>query len=202
MVRDFADLYSLKQEALTEMERLGDKSAANLIAGLGQSRQRPYANVLFGLGIRHVGITAARLLAQRFPDIARLAGASVGQLAEVPGIGEVIAESIVNFFQDKVNQRLIERLARAGLQLAQPQTRGRQSLAGLVFVFTGGLARHTREGAQELVVSLGGTVSSSVSKKTDYVVAGKDPGAKYDKAVKLGVKTISEDEFEKLLREG
>jgi DNA ligase (NAD+) len=210
LVRDFADLYKLKQETLMELERMGEKSSANLVAALERSKSRPYANLLFALGIRHVGITAARLLVQSFPAMKDLQQASREEISNIPGIGPVIAESIFNFFRDKGNIRLIERLRQAGLLSRQMGTRlrvvspsaGPKPLLGRTFVFTGGLRNCTRESAQELVVALGGSISSSVSKKTDYVVAGTDPGSKYDKAKALGVKIINEAEFQKLAGRG
>ena len=195
MIKDFADLYGLETEALKTLERIGEKSSQNLVDALRQSKSRPYPNLLFAFGIRHVGITAARILARHFPDIRDLLKASAEQIAELPGIGPVIAESVVNFLSDPENARLIERLRDAGLQLARAPDSGPKPLKGKSFVFTGGLRDFTREGAQELVVSLGGNVTSSVSKQTDFVVAGVNPGSKYDKAKKLNVKIIDEEEF-------
>jgi DNA ligase (NAD+) len=200
IVTDFTDLYSLDKPTLQNLERMGDKSSQNLLDALEQSKTRPYTNLLFALGIRHVGISAARLLARHFPDIRDLEQADAGQIAAIPAVGPVIAESIANFFSDKENLKLIERLRKVGLQTSQPRTEGPKLLAGKTFVFTGGLKRHTRESAQELVARLGGTPSSTVSKKTDYVVAGTDPGSKYDKAKRLGVKIINEDELERMVK--
>ena len=201
IVRDFADLYALDKPTLQNLERMGDKSSQNLLDALKQSWTRPYTNLLFALGIRHVGISAARLLVRHFPDIRDLEQADAGQIAAIPGIGPVIAESIANFLHDKENLKLIERLRKAGLQMSQPGTEGPKPLSGKTFVFTGGLKLHTRESAEELVARLGGTPLSQVSKKTDYVVAGTEPGSKYDRAKKLGVKTINEEEFERMMKD-
>ncbi|MBM3323233.1 NAD-dependent DNA ligase LigA, partial [candidate division WOR-3 bacterium] len=172
MVRSFADLYELTLDRLVGLERMGEKSAKNLLAGLEASRARPFARVLFGLGVRHVGIHAARLLATHFGSMERLRAASPEEIAGVPGVGSAVAESLGHFSSDRENVVLVERLARAGLAMAGPTAQGPRPLAGRKFVLTGTLSGLTREAATELVISLGGTVSSSVSKKTDYVVAG------------------------------
>jgi DNA ligase (NAD+) len=198
IVKDFADLYALRHSTLEGLERLGEKSARNLIDALERSKTRPYARLLFALGIRHVGISVARLLTQAFPEMKQLQAAGVEQLATIPGVGAVIGESIANFLGDRHNRRLIERLRAAGLAIAQPESSGPRPFSRKVFVFTGGLKSFSRDTAQELVVALGGTASSSVSKKTDFVVAGTDPGSKYDKARKLGVTIIDEAEFRRM----
>jgi DNA ligase (NAD+) len=199
MVRDIADLYQLRLERLVEMERMGEKSAANLLAGLEASKTRPFTRVLFGLGIRHVGIHAARLLVQHFGSMDKLREADSSDVAAVPGVGQAVAESLAHFFIDKENVELVRRLKAAGLRMAEEVSTGPRPLAGKKFVLTGTLDRFTREAATELVLSLGGTVASSVSKKTDYVVVGREPGSKYDKALALGVKTLDEAGFAKLV---
>ncbi len=201
LVKNFADLYELKLEQLIELERMGKKSAENLLQALSESKKRPFARVLFGLGIRHIGIHAARLLAQHFGSIERLMSAKEDEIAQVPGIGPAVAESLKNFFSDKENRELINRLKRAGLQFEEKGATGPKPLAGKRFVLTGTLEHYTREAATEKILALGGTVSSSVSKNTDYVVVGKEPGSKLDKARALGVKTIDEDEFRRLIGE-
>lgn len=200
MVKDFADLFELKKEDLMNLERMGEKSTQNLLDALEKSKQQPYPRVLYALGIRHIGIHAARILAQAFPTIDDLQKASLEKISSVPGIGPTIAESIKNFFADKENVKLINRLKKIGLNFATEKPKKEQIFAGKTFVLTGGLENYTREQASELIVSLGGNVSSSVSKKTDYVLAGKDPGTKYDKAVALGIKIINEQEFEKMIK--
>jgi len=198
LVRDFADLYGLTLEKLVELDRMGEKSAQNILASLEASKVRPFTRVLYGLGIRHVGIHAARLLARHFGSMEKLHRASPDEIAEVPNVGQVVAQSIEHFFSDRENVTLVERLSRAGLRMAEEQAAGPKPLAGKRFVLTGTLAHFTREAATELILTLGGSVSSSVSKKTDYVVAGQEPGSKYDKAQALGVKTVDEAEFMKL----
>jgi DNA ligase (NAD+) len=198
LVRDFADLYGLTLERLVKLDRMGEKSAQNILASLEASKERPFTRVLYGLGIRHVGIHAARLLARHFGSMEKLQRASLDEIAGVPNVGQVVAQSIEHFFSDKENVTLVERLSRAGLRMAEEQAAGPRPLAGKRFVLTGTLAHFTRESATELILTLGGSVSSSVSKKTDYVVAGREPGSKYDKAQALGVKTVDEAEFMKL----
>ncbi len=199
MVHSFADLYELTLDKLVGLERMGEKSAKNLLAGLEASKSRPFARVLFGLGIRHVGIHAARLLATHFGSMERLRAARPEEIAGVPGVGSAVAESLGHFFSDRENVVLVERLARAGLAMAGPAAHGPKPLAGKKFVLTGTLSGLTREAATELILALGGTVSSSVSKRTDYVVVGKDPGSKYDKARALEVRVLDEAEFCQLL---
>jgi len=201
LVKDFADIYHLKKEDLLKLERMGEKSAQNLITAIEKSKQQPYARLLYALGIRHVGVHAARILAQAFPTIDDLQKAPLEKIASIRGIGPTVAESIKNFFADKKNTELIARLKKVGLKFAAEKPKGAQIFAGKTFVLTGALEHYTREQATELIVSLGGNVSSSVSKNTDYVVAGKDPGSKYDKAVALGIKIISEKELEKMIKE-
>jgi len=201
LVRNFADLYELTEEQLVKLERMGKKSAANLLAALERSKSRPFSRVLYGLGIRHIGIHAARLLAQHFGSIDRLMRAREEEIAQVPGIGPAVAQSLKNFFADRENVELINRLKRAGLQLAEKSAAGPKPLAGKRFVLTGTLEHFTREAATEKILALGGAVSSSVSRNTDYVVVGRDPGSKLDKARQLGVKTIDESEFLRLLGE-
>uniref|UniRef100_A0A7C6A958 DNA ligase n=1 Tax=candidate division WOR-3 bacterium TaxID=2052148 RepID=A0A7C6A958_UNCW3 len=201
LVKDFADIYHLKKEDLLKLERMGEKSAQNLITAIEKSKQQPYARLLYALGIRHVGVHAARILAQAFPTIDDLQKAPLEKIASIRGIGPTVAESIKNFFADKKNTELIARLKKVGLKFAAEKPKGAQIFAGKTFVLTGALEHYTREQATELIVALGGNVSSSVSKNTDYVVAGKDPGSKYDKAVALGIKIISEKELEKMIKE-
>ncbi|MEO0085100.1 MAG: NAD-dependent DNA ligase LigA [candidate division WOR-3 bacterium] len=199
LVRDFADLYQLRREQLAGLERMGEKSADNLLKALAASRERPFARVLYALGVRHIGIHSARLLAQHFGSMKALQTAGEERIAEVPGIGPTVAESLVHFFADEENLRLIGRLEAAGLQFAERGASGPKPLAGMRFVLTGTLEHFSREQATELILGLGGSVSSSVSRKTDFVVAGSSPGSKYDKARELGVAIISEPEFVKMV---
>jgi DNA ligase (NAD+) len=200
MVKDFADLYQLNKDDLIKLERMGEKSSQNLLDGLAATKQQPYARILYALGIRHVGIHAARILAQAFPSIDDLQKASFEKISSVMGFGPTVAESIRNFFADKENVELIARLKKVGLKFETEKPKTAQIFAGKTFILTGGLQHHTREEATEKIVAMGGNVSSSVSKNTDFVLAGKEPGSKYDKAVSLGIKIISEAEFEKMIK--
>lgn len=202
LVRNVADLYELKRDSLLELERMGEKSADNLLQAIEKSKQRPFARLLYGLGIRHVGIQAARCLARQFGSMDRLVEASEESIAETPGVGPVVAESLRHFIADKENLRLLARLKLYGLRLEEEIASGPRPLAGKKFVLTGTLEHMTREQATELILSLGGSVSSSVSKKTDFVVCGASPGSKYDKAMQLGVKVISEDELKRMTGSG
>ncbi|MEO0092020.1 MAG: NAD-dependent DNA ligase LigA [candidate division WOR-3 bacterium] len=201
LLKDFADLYTLKYDDIINLERMGEKSTQNLLNAIENSKNRPYSRVLYALGIRHIGIHTARVLVSAFPSIDKLKEASKEEIAQVMGIGPVVAESIVNFFSDKENIRLIERLKKVGLKFSEElEAKGERPLAGKTFVLTGTLKNYTREQASEIIISLGGNVSSSVSKKTDYVLVGSEPGSKYDKAKALGVKIISEDEFVRMIK--
>jgi len=201
MVSNFADIYKLKESDLLLLEHFKHKKAHNLLAQIEKSKQQPLHRLLFGLGIHHVGEKASLVLAEKFGTIDHLMQASLENLIKIPEIGPVMAESVVEFFKQSSVQILIKNLKEYGVNTKEPhREKGTQPLAGKTFVFTGELKNFTRAGAEEKVVELGGNPSSSVSKKTDYVVAGENPGSKYTKAQKLGVKIINEEEFEKLLK--
>jgi DNA ligase (NAD+) len=202
LVREVADLYSLKLEDVANLERMAEKSAKNFLDALAASKSRDLWRLIFGLGILHVGAGGAKSLARHFPSLDDIFAANAEQLAEAEDIGEVIAQSLVNWHGDARNQKLIERLRAAGLnfksELYQPQAKA-GPFAGKTFVLTGTLPTLKREEAAAKIEALGGKVSGSVSKKTDFVVAGDEAGSKLDKAQKLGVKIIDEQEFLKLL---
>lgn len=203
-VRNIADIYDLtaRREELAGLERMAEKSADNVLAEIERSRRNELYRVIYGLGIRFVGERTAKILARHFGDMDALASASAAELELIEEIGPRIAEAIVDFFGEPANRELIERLRAAGLrfheELAAP--RQRPTVAGLKFVLTGSLEHQTREQAKEKIEVAGGRVAGSVSAKTDYVVAGADPGSKLDKARQLGVKVIGESELEALLR--
>jgi DNA ligase (NAD+) len=198
LVRDVADLYSLKLEEVANLERMGEKSAQNFLTGVAESEKRDLWRVLYGLGILHVGAGVAKALGRGFATLDDVFAASVDRLTQCEDIGEVIAHSIVQWHGDGRNRNLIERLRKAGVnftsELYQPRAKA-GPLAGQTFVLTGTLPNLTREEATAKIEAAGGKVSSSVSKKTDYVVAGEEAGSKLDKALKLGVKIIDEKQL-------
>lgn len=197
LARDFADFYGLTYEQLIKLDRFGDKSVTNLLAGLEASKKIPFERVLFGLGIRYVGSTVAEKLAQQFISIDELIRASHQTLCDVPEIGERIAQSVVEYFGNEQNKHLIERLKHAGLQLkTEKKSLVSESLMGQTFVVSGVFSSLSREELKAHIKSNGGKVVSSISAKLDYLVAGDKMGpAKLDKATKLGVKIISETDY-------
>jgi DNA ligase (NAD+) len=199
LVQDYADLYSLDVDRLAALERMGKKSAANVIAEIERSRQSGLWRLLHGLGIRHVGEGGARALARGFGSMARLRAASIAELVGVPDVGEVVATSVRAFLDEPRNQALIDHLVDKGVQMVDEAAAGGerppQPLAGKTFVITGTLDRMSREDAAERITALGGKVAGSVSRKTDWVVVGREPGSKADKARELGVPTLDESGF-------
>ena len=206
LVRDFADLYALDQSTLQGLDRLAEKSAGNLLDAIARSRERGLARLLFGLGIRHVGEHAAALLATHYGTFDALAKASSEELAEIRDVGPVIAESVSQFCAYEENRRTLERLAEAGVRLDQdpvaaPPSDTAQILAGKVFVLTGTLPNLKRSDAQALIEGAGGRVTKSVTRKTDYAVAGSDPGSKLQQARDLDVPVLDEEQLHGLLQD-
>jgi DNA ligase (NAD+) len=203
IVKDVAGLYALTHEEVVALERMAEKSAANLLAQIGASKTRDLPQLVFGLGIRHVGERTAAILARQFRTLAGLGAASVEALDAVPEIGLTVAESVHDWFADEGNRALCARLAAAGVrtEMEAGGAAGAQAeaFAGLLFVLTGKLETLTRDEAAALIEARGGRVTSSVSKKTSYVVAGEEAGSKLDKAQTLGVRVLSEAEFKELL---
>ncbi len=200
VVKDIAGLYALKLDDLSELERMGEKSAQNLLDEIEASKKNSLPRLIYALGIPFVGERTAQLLANRFSSVEELASAKEEELFEVEEVGPKVASGILEFFSEPVNRQLIKKLEKAGVRpTAEKRTLKSNKLAGKSFVFTGGLANRTREEAGEIVQQHGGKVVNSVSKKTDYVVVGTDPGSKFDKAKELGVSILSEAEFEKLV---
>ncbi|MGB8510572.1 MAG: NAD-dependent DNA ligase LigA, partial [Pyrinomonadaceae bacterium] len=202
MVRDVADLYALKVVEVVALERMAEKSAANLVGQIEASRMRDLPHLVYGLGIRHVGERTAAILARRFGSLAALAAATVEEIDDIHEIGLTVAESVRDWFDDEGNRDLCERLRAAGVRTEMSNegaaARGVE-FAGKQFVLTGKLETLTRDEARALVESRGGRVTSSVSKKTDYVVAGEDAGSKLDKARSLGLNVIDEKMLKEML---
>jgi DNA ligase (NAD+) len=199
MLKSVADIYDLTKEDLLKLERMGDKSAQNVLDEIEASKKLPLERVIYALGIRFVGERTAELLADHFGSLETIAKASKEELQEVPEVGERVSEAIREFFDEPRNRELVERLRKAGLQFKGKKKERGTKLAGKTFVLTGTLAKYSRDEAKKMIEDAGGKVSGSVSKKTDYVVAGADPGSKLDKARELGVSVIDEKEMEKLV---
>jgi DNA ligase (NAD+) len=198
MVRNVADIYDLSKKDLLSLDRFADKSAQNILDEIEASKKLPLERVIYGLGIRMVGERTAQFLAEHFGSMEALEQASVEELQNVDEVGPRIAESIVEFFSIAANRKLVDRLSEAGLTLKGKKKERGTKLAGKTFVLTGTLAKHTRDEAKKMIEDAGGKVTGSVSKKTDYVVAGADAGSKLDKAKELGVAVIDEQEMIKL----
>ena len=200
LVKDVADLYTLKLDTLIDLERFAEKSAQNLLDEIEASKKASLARLIYALGIRMIGERTGQLLAAHFSSLDELADATEEQLLEVGEVGPKVAASIAEFFSESANQKIIKKLDKYGVKpTAEKRVVKSQKFAGKSFVFTGGLANRSREAAAELVQQHGGKISGSVSKKTDYVVVGTDPGSKYDKAKELNVTILTESEFDKLL---
>jgi DNA ligase (NAD+) len=204
LVTDVADLYALTAEQLAGLERMGARSAENAVAAIAASRARPLGRLLFALGIRHAGESAARALADQFGSLEAVAAADAEAFAQTPDVGAVTAASLAEWFGEPANQALLAKLTAHGVQPAAP-TRAEvadQRFAGQTFVFTGALQQFTRDQAGELVRQRGGKAASSVSKATDFVVAGENAGSKLARARELGVPVLNEDEFLTMLEPG
>ncbi len=203
LIRDLSDLYTLRLEDLKKLERMGHKSARNLLEALERSKRTSMARFLYALGIRHVGEATARALAGHFGSLEEIMAAPVERLQEVPDIGAVVAESIHLFFREKHNRQVVERLLAAGIRWPSPprESGGGLPLAGKSFVLTGTLESMTRDEAKELLQALGAKVTGSVSGRTSYLVAGANPGSKYDRARRLEIPILDEAAFLKLIGE-
>ncbi|KPJ63506.1 aromatic ring-opening dioxygenase LigA [candidate division KD3-62 bacterium DG_56] len=200
LVRDPADLYYVKKEHLLDLERMADKSASNLLAAIEASKRRPLSRLIYGLGIRHVGDHVADVLAEHFGSLERLRGASEQELSDVPEVGPVIAASVAAFFRQRQTAAMLKKLADAGVTAEAPAVpAGDRPLEGKTFVFTGVLSMPRAE-AERIITRLGARATSSVSKTTDFVVVGEEPGSKYEKAKKLGITILEEQQFQDLVR--
>jgi len=202
LLSDYGDIYEkLSYEKLLDMERMAEKSAGNLMEAINRSKDRPFASLIFALGIKHIGINASEIIAERFNSLDELAGADAETLSEIPEIGPVMAQSIVDFFANAENASVIAKLKKAGVKTERTEKAAERSnkLAGMTFVITGTLAGYTRESATSMIKNAGGKVTGSVSSATDYLVCGGDPGSKLEKAKELNIKIINEKEFNSLL---
>jgi DNA ligase (NAD+) len=200
LISDVGDVFYIERSALFELPGFKDKAVENLMNAIDAARDCPVWRLLYGLGVRHVGSHMARVLTEPFPSIAALSAASEEDLLKVEGVGPSIAESVVFFFNQEENQCVLEKLRRAGVRMAEEkkEPRGGGPLEGKTFVLTGALERFTRQEASAIIEELGGRVSGSVSKKTDYVLAGEDPGSKLEKARSLGVTVLDEAGFRRI----
>jgi DNA ligase (NAD+) len=200
LVKNVADIYDLTKDKLLGLERFADKSAQNILNEIENSKKLPLERVIYGLGIRMVGERTAQFLAEHFGSMEALENAGVEELQNVNEVGPRIAESIAEFFGNSANRKLVNRLRDAGLTMSGQRKERGTKLAGKTFVLTGTLANFTRDEAKKMIEDAGGKVAGSVSKKTDYVVAGADAGSKLDKAKELKVVVIDEKGLEKLFR--
>jgi DNA ligase (NAD+) len=202
LLADVGDVFALTREQVLGLERMGPKSGDNLLRAIEAAKDRPLAKLVYGLGIRHVGETVAKTLARAFPRLDDLAAADEERLVAVPGVGPVVAASVARFFRNPDTGIVLDKLRKAGVRLADDAApAGPQPFAGKTFVITGGFDAWSRDELKELLERLGAKVASSVSKKTDYVVAGSDAGSKLDKAKELGRPILDESALRALLRE-
>ncbi len=200
LISDPADLFLLKEDDISHLERFAEKSAKNLINAIQSKKKIILPKFIYALGIRNVGEETAQDLAEYFYSIEKLKKATFQELQKIMDIGPVVSKSIYEFFQEKRNLKFIEKLIKVGVKIIEEEKPKQQPLKGKIFVLTGSLESLTREEAKEKIRFLGGEISESVSKKTNYVIIGKEPGSKYEKAKNLRIKTISEKEFLNLLK--
>ncbi|MCK4958759.1 MAG: NAD-dependent DNA ligase LigA, partial [Planctomycetes bacterium] len=199
LVKNFADLYKLQFGPLAELPRMGEKSAANVMDSIKESKERPLWRLIAGLGIRHVGSQSAEILADEFTTLDSLMKADAEQLTAIDGIGPVMAESIFEYFRNEKNKAIIAEMIAAGLKPERPQEKTAQTLSGKTIVVTGSLTNFTRQEIERTIKDNGGKTASSVSKKTGFVLAGENAGSKLEKAKKLGVEVITENDFIKMI---
>lgn len=201
LVKDVGDIYYLTRDQLLNLERMADKSVSNILSSIERSKNRPLSRVIFALGITHIGEETAELLAEHFTSLDELAQAPREKLLEIPSIGPKIADSILAFFRQEQNRKIIEKLRQAGVKLEAEKVEAKElPLAGLEFVITGRLQTFTRQEAEARIKALGGKAGSDVTRKTNYLVVGEEPGSKLARAQTLGIKTLTEAEFLELLQ--
>ncbi len=200
LIKETTDLYMLRTEDIAELERLGEKSAQNIISAIEKSKENPLSRLLFAFGIRHIGQKAAKLIADSFKNIEDIFKAQKEDFEAIDGIGSVLADSIWEFFSLESTRAMVDRLSAFSVNMTEPDTAVDSRFEGLTFVLTGTLPTYTRSDASAIIESMGGKVSSSVSKKTSFVLAGEEAGSKLDKANSLGVRVISEEEFNEMIK--
>jgi DNA ligase (NAD+) len=204
LINDYSDIYYLEKQDLVELQRMGEKSAHNLLESIEKSKNQSYERVLYSLGIPFVGEGAARLIASKFSPMEVLMNASEEDISTIEGIGDKTAHSIIEFFSTEENILVIEKLRNAGVRFSRESESGTEidkDFENKSFIFSGTLRSMSRDDAASRVRRKGGKVSGSVSKKSGYLVVGLDPGSKYEKALKLGVKILTEDDFLKMIEE-
>ncbi|UCD71399.1 MAG: NAD-dependent DNA ligase LigA [Syntrophobacterales bacterium] len=199
MIKDVADLYRLSKEDFVGLERMADKSAQNILNAIERSKKKPLAKFIYGLGIRHVGEHLSEILARELKSLTNFSRVTESELLAIREVGPELAQSVVRFFGDQRNREVVGRLQEAGLTIIETGVEETAALKGLTFVFTGSLVSFTRDEARDLVESLGGRTASSISKKVDYVVAGENPGTKYERARELGIKIVTENQFKEMV---
>jgi DNA ligase (NAD+) len=199
LIHDYADLYALSFEDLIRLERMGPKLAGNILTAIAKSKKTTLERLIYALGIRQVGESLAKLLAREFGNLKDLAQASEERLEAIDGVGPQKAQLIFKFFQQRSNQQVLHKLRERGIEYPSQPKAPQGRWEGKTFVFTGALKTMSRGEAEARVEAMGGRAASSISKKTDYVVAGEDPGSKYEKAQALRVKILTEDEFLELV---
>ena len=200
LIRDITDIYTLKAEDIAGLDRMGEKSANNLISAVLKSKENPLSRLLFALGIRHIGQKAAKLIADKFSDVEEIFNAKTEDFEAIDGIGGILAASIFEFFSLTSTRETIDKFKALGLNLTEPKSVIDNRFDGMTFVLTGTLPTYTRQEASAFIESMGGKTSSSVSKKTTFVLAGEEAGSKLDKANALGVRVISEAEFNEMIK--
>jgi len=200
LVKDFSDIYKLEKNQLIELERMAEKNAQRVLDSIETSKKRPLWRFITALGIRHIGSQSAQILAEHFGSLEAIMNTSTEELNSVEQIGPKMAESVYDYFRNSANREVIERMLKAGIKPQNPKTRRSDKLAGKTIVVTGSLENFTRQQAEHAIRQAGGKASSSVSKKTDFVLAGSEPGSKLEKAMKLGVKIVNERKFLNMLK--
>ena len=200
MIENIADIFSLKQNELSALDRMGDKSASNIIESINSSKSTTLAKFIYSLGIPEVGESTARALENYFHSFKEIEKSSKEKFENISDIGPIVAKNIKSFFTQENNKKIIKKLVAAGIHWNESKSNYSSNLKGLTFVITGSLKNIKRKDAEELLLSLQAKVSSAVSKKTDYLIYGANPGSKYEKALELGIKIMNEDLFIKMLK--